>query len=121
MHRHVLPVLPAEEELFEDPWKLLVACLLLNKTTGTQVGWAAATRVEGSVQWCMWGLPSVAAVASCCSGVHAANHPKLTALATAATAAAACLSCRCAASSGSCLPCAPPRLPRYLPTCSRSR
>ncbi|KAL4427718.1 hypothetical protein ABPG75_001807 [Micractinium tetrahymenae] len=26
-----------EEELFEDPWKLLVACMLLNKTSGTQV------------------------------------------------------------------------------------
>ena len=38
---------PAEEELFEDPWKLLVACLLLNKTTGTQVGW-------GGVGWGGW-------------------------------------------------------------------
>jgi len=26
-----------EEELFNDPWKLLVACMLLNKTTATQV------------------------------------------------------------------------------------
>ena len=26
-----------EEELFTDPWKLLVACMLLNKTTGSQV------------------------------------------------------------------------------------
>lgn len=28
---------PAEEELFDDPWKLLVACMLLNKTSGAQV------------------------------------------------------------------------------------
>ncbi|KAL4444605.1 hypothetical protein ABPG77_002422 [Micractinium sp. CCAP 211/92] len=26
-----------EEELFDDPWKLLVACMLLNKTSGAQV------------------------------------------------------------------------------------
>lgn len=26
-----------EEELYDDPWKLLTACMLLNKTTGTQV------------------------------------------------------------------------------------
>jgi methyl-CpG-binding domain protein 4 len=26
-----------EEELYDNPWKLLVACLLLNKTSGTQV------------------------------------------------------------------------------------
>lgn len=26
-----------EEELYDDPWKLLVACMLLNKTAGTQV------------------------------------------------------------------------------------
>ncbi|KAI8463486.1 MAG: DNA glycosylase [Monoraphidium minutum] len=26
-----------EEELFEDPWKLLLACMLLNKTSGKQV------------------------------------------------------------------------------------
>lgn len=29
----------AEEELFDDPWKLLVACMLLNKTSGAQVRW----------------------------------------------------------------------------------
>lgn len=27
----------AEEELYDDPWKVLVACMLLNKTTSTQV------------------------------------------------------------------------------------
>ena len=31
------PWLPhAEEELYDDPWKLLVACMLLNKTSGAQ-------------------------------------------------------------------------------------
>jgi hypothetical protein len=28
----------AEEELFDDPWKLLVACMLLNKTSSVAVG-----------------------------------------------------------------------------------
>lgn len=32
------PAAPAEEELFDDPWKLLVACMLLNKTTAHAVG-----------------------------------------------------------------------------------
>ena len=27
-----------EEVLYEDPWKLLVACMLLNVTSGLQVG-----------------------------------------------------------------------------------
>lgn len=27
-----------EEMLYEDPWKLLVACMLLNVTSGLQVG-----------------------------------------------------------------------------------
>jgi hypothetical protein len=27
-----------EEELWQDPWKLLLACMLLNKTSGKQVG-----------------------------------------------------------------------------------
>jgi hypothetical protein len=29
-----------EEELYRDPWKLLLACMLLNKTSGKQVSWA---------------------------------------------------------------------------------
>lgn len=28
-----------EEVLYDDPWKLLVACMLLNKTSGKQVHW----------------------------------------------------------------------------------
>ena len=31
-----------EEQLYDDPWKLLVACILLNKTTASQVSWASA-------------------------------------------------------------------------------
>ena len=45
----------AEEELFDDPWKLLVACMLLNKTTGKQVGSQALTpflpKGEGGSRW----------------------------------------------------------------------
>lgn len=46
-----------EEELFTDPWKLLVACMLLNKTTGGQVR---------KVIWDLFALcptPAAAAVA----------------------------------------------------------
>lgn len=35
-----LPVSPyrlIEEELWDDPWKLLISCILLNKTAGNQV------------------------------------------------------------------------------------
>ncbi len=33
-----------EEQLYNDPWKLLVACILLNKTSITQVCFAYPTR-----------------------------------------------------------------------------
>jgi hypothetical protein len=36
----------AEEELFDDPWKLLVACMLLNKTSGKQVGGLPSMSVQ---------------------------------------------------------------------------
>jgi len=41
-HEWVPPVSPyglIQEKLYKDPWKLLVACMLLNKTSGQQV-WA---------------------------------------------------------------------------------
>lgn len=34
----VSPYFLIEEALYNDPWKLLVACMLLNKTTGRAVG-----------------------------------------------------------------------------------
>jgi len=41
--------------LYEDPWKLLVACMLLNKTSSTQVRGSAQVHgfalVNGSVYW----------------------------------------------------------------------
>lgn len=46
-----------EEELFQDPWRLLVACMLLNKTTAIQVRtviWALFDR---------WPSPAAAATA----------------------------------------------------------
>jgi len=35
-----------EEELYADPWKLLVGCMLLNKTSGVQVGLSNSTAIS---------------------------------------------------------------------------
>ena len=45
------PARPPEEEIYDDPWKILVACMLLNKTTAAQVGGAGrGGRGRGSVR-----------------------------------------------------------------------
>ncbi len=51
-----------EEELWQDPWKLLVACMLLNKTSGKQVGGLEA-RFRRQVSSARRGLLGVALMA----------------------------------------------------------
>lgn len=59
----VPPVSPyglIQEQLYQDPWKVLVACMLLNKTGGRQVNcyaailWFSSARVADSTVWVLF-------------------------------------------------------------------
>lgn len=43
-----------EEELYSDPWRLLIACILLNKTSITQVGQCAYWPACCAACWQAW-------------------------------------------------------------------
>ena len=46
-----------EEVLYEDPWRLLLACILLMKTSGRQVTWPASSQSsQAAVQCCSCAL-----------------------------------------------------------------